>query len=177
MAFEEKTIDSEIVYRGPVFNIRKHHVRTVSGESYRDIVEHNGGVSMIAVTDDGRIIMERQYRKALEREVLEIPAGKIDPGEDPEAAAVREIREETGWVPGETKLLTVFNPSCGYAQEMIHVYLMKKLAPSSKELDEDEDIDILYYTADELLEMIMRNEIVDAKTIIGVMYARAAGEI
>lgn len=177
MAFEEKTIDSEIVYRGPVFNVRKHRVKTVSGESYRDIVEHNGGVSMIAVTDEGKIIMERQYRKALEREVLEVPAGKIDPGEDPLVAAVREIREETGWVPGDTRLLTVFNPSCGYAQEMIHVYIMKNLTPAEKELDEDEDIDILYYTADELIEMIMANKIVDAKTIIGIMYARAAGEI
>ena len=79
MAFEEKTISSEIVYEGPVFKIRKHLVETVNGESYRDVVEHNRGAVMLAVFDDGRIIMERQYRKALEREVLELPAGQIDP--------------------------------------------------------------------------------------------------
>lgn len=177
LAFEEKTISSEIVYEGPVFKIRKHLVETVNGESYRDVVEHNGGAVMLAVLDDGRIIMERQYRKALEREVLELPAGKIDPGEEPLAAAERELREETGWVSGDTRHLVSFNPSCGYAMEMLHIYVMRDLALSERELDADEDIELIYMTADELICKIMNQEIKDAKTIIGVLFARMAGEI
>ena len=82
MVFEEKTINSRLVYEGPVFKVRQHVVETVGGEAIRDIVEHNGGAIMVAVTDDGKILMEKQYRKALESEFLELPAGKTDPGED-----------------------------------------------------------------------------------------------
>ena len=124
MAFEEKTIESRIVYEGPVFKVRKHLVTTVNGEADRDVVAHNGGAVMLAITDDGKIVMERQYRKALERVVLELPAGKIDPGEDPETAAIREIHEETGFIPCQVKHLTRFSPSCGYAMEKLYIYIM-----------------------------------------------------
>lgn len=177
MAFEEKTIESNIVYEGPVFKVRKYKVSTKSGESYRDVVEHNGGAVMIAVTSDGKIIMERQYRKALEREVLELPAGKIEPGEEPEVAAVREIQEETGYKPNNVKHLISFAPSCGYAQEKLHIYIMRDLEPVDRNLDEDEDIDILMCEVDDILRMIMDKKIEDAKTLIGIMYARMAGEI
>ena len=177
MAFEEKTIESRIVYEGPVFKVRKHLVTTVNGEAYRDVVEHNGGAVMLAITDDGKIVMERQYRKALERVVLELPAGKIDPGEDPETAAIREIHEETGFIPGQVKHLTRFSPSCGYAMEKLYIYIMRDLKKAEKHLDPDEDIDIVYYTPDELVEMVMNNEIEDAKTMIGILHARLAGEI
>lgn len=177
MAFEEKTIESSIVYEGPVFKVRKHRVTTVGGESYRDVVEHNGGAVMLAICDDRRIIMERQYRKPLEREVLELPAGKIEPGEEPEVAALREIAEETGYSPKTVKHLVTFAPSCGYAKEKLHIYLMRDLVPAERNLDADEDIDVVMYEADELVNMIMNKEIEDAKTMIGIMYARMAGEI
>ena len=121
--------------------------------------------------------MERQYRKALERVVLELPAGKIDPGEDPETAAIREIHEETGFIPCQVKHLTRFSPSCGYAMEKLYIYIMRDLKKAEKHLDPDEDIDIVYYTPDELVEMVMNNEIEDAKTMIGILHARMAGEI
>lgn len=83
MIFEEKTISSEIVYDGPVFRVRKHRVETPAGESVRDIVEHSGGSIMVAITDEGKVLMVRQYRKAFEKALLELPAGKADPGETP----------------------------------------------------------------------------------------------
>ena len=100
---------------------------------------------MLAITDDGKIVMEKQYRKALERVVLELPAGKIDPGEDPETAAIREIHEETGFIPGQVKHLTRFSPSCGYAMEKLYIYIMRDLKKAEKHLDPD-GISILYIT-------------------------------
>ena len=93
MAFEEKTISSEVVYEGPVFKVRKHKVKTVGGESVRDIVEHSGGSIMVAVREDGKILLEKQYRKALESDFVELPAGKADPGEEPVVTATRELAE------------------------------------------------------------------------------------
>ena len=98
MTFKEETIRSERVYEGRVINLRRDEVMTVSGKpSVREIVEHGGGVALVAVTDEGKIIMERQFRKPLERDVLEIPAGKLEAGEDPLEAAGRELAEETGY--------------------------------------------------------------------------------
>ena len=102
MIFEEELIESERLYEGRILNLRRDKVTTVTGSSYREIVEHNGAVAMVVLTDDGKIVMERQYRYACGRAVLEIPAGKIDKGEtDPEAAAVRELKEETGYTADE----------------------------------------------------------------------------
>lgn len=178
MAFVEDTIESRIVYEGPVFQIRKHLVNTVDGGTgIRDIVEHNGGAVMIGVKDDGKIIVEKQFRKTLEREVLELPAGKRDPGEDYAVAAAREFREETGYTPGTVKHLLTINPNCGYSNENLGVYLCRDLVPGETEWDQTEDIDLYEYTADELIDMIMAGEISDAKTIVGILFARAAGEI
>ena len=113
MSYEEKTISSEIVYEGPVFRVRKHIVDTVGGESVRDIVEHSGGAIMLAVSDDGKILMERQFRKALEQDFLELPAGKADPGETPETTASRELSEETGYTAEDVRHLISFYPTCG----------------------------------------------------------------
>lgn len=178
MAFIEDTIESKIVYEGPVFNIRKHLVHTVDGGTgYRDILEHSGGSVMIGVKDDGKIILERQYRKTLDREVLELPAGKRDPNEPYEVTAARELREETGYTAGSVKHLLTVNPNCGYSNENLGVYICRDLVAGEKEWDPSEDIDIYEYTADELVNMVLAGEISDAKTVIGILFARAAGEI
>ena len=177
MIFEEKTIDSEIVYKGPVFQVRKHHVVTPGGDSYRDIVEHSGGSIMVAVTDEGKIIMEKQYRKALEKGFLELPAGKADPGEDAETTATRELAEETGYTASSVRRLTSFYPTCGYSNEYLSIYLCRGLTLGEKHWDKDECIEILEYDPDELIDMIMTGEIEDSKTIIGILFARQAGEI
>ena len=177
MVFEEKTKSSEIVYEGPVFRVRKHVVETRGGDSIRDIVEHSGGSILVAITDEGKILMVRQYRKALEKPLLELPAGKLDPGEDPEVTAVRELQEETGYTASSVKFMLTFYPTCGYSSETLHIYICRGLTPGETSWDDTECMDILEYDADELLDMIMKNEIRDAKTIIGLLYARQAGEI
>ena len=177
MVFEEKTISSKLVYEGPVFKVRQHVVETVGGESIRDIVEHNGGAIMVAVTDDGKILMEKQYRKALESEFLELPAGKTDPGEDPLVTATREFSEETGYTAGSVKHLISFYPTCGYSSEYLHIFLCRDITPGETHWDATECIELLEFDADELVDMIMSGEIKDSKTIIGILYARMAGEI
>ena len=175
MIFEEKTIESEIVYQGPVFRVRKHLVETRGGRSERDIVEHNGGSIMIGLTDDGKVLMVRQYRKAFEKPLLELPAGKTDPGEAPEVTAAREFREETGYTASDVRKLLTFYPTCGYSAETLHIFICRDLTPGMTEWDDSESLDVLEYDVDELIGMIMRNEIKDAKTIIGLLYARQAG--
>lgn len=177
MTYEEKTISSEIVYKGPVFQVRKHIVESYGGESVRDIVEHSGGAIMLAVADDGKILMEKQYRKALEQDFLELPAGKADPGESPEVTAVRELSEETGYTAGEVRHLISFYPTCGYSNEHLHIYICKSLSKGEQHLDRDECIELLWLDADEIIELIGKGEIQDGKTIIGILFARQAGEI
>ena len=150
MSYEEKTISSKVVYEGPVFRVRQHVVDTIGGNSIRDIVEHTGGAIMVAVRDDGRILVEKQYRKALESDFLELPAGKADPGEAPEVTASRELAEET---------------------------VCKDLTRGEKHLDRDECIDLEWYDPEELINLIMKGDIQDSKTIIGILFARQAGEI
>lgn len=177
MAFIEDTLSSEIVYQGPIFKIRKHHVNTVAGESERDVLEHNGGAVMIAITDEGKILMEKQFRKPLEKVILELPAGKIDPGEEPVHAAHRELAEETGYRIGNIKHLVTYTPTCGYSNEYLYIYVCRDLVPGETNMDDTESLDLVEYTADELIDMIMSNEIIDSKTIIGILFARQAGEI
>lgn len=177
MVFEEKTIDSKLVYEGPVFKVRQHLVETRAGEAVRDVVEHSGGAIMVAVTDDGKVLMERQYRKPLEQVFYELPAGKADPGEEPEVTAVRELKEETGYTAESVRHLVSFYPTCGYSNEYLHIYICRGLTKGETHWDATECMDILEIDIEELIGMIMRNEIKDSKTIIGLLYARQAGEI
>lgn len=177
MTFEEKTIKSDIVYEGPVFKIRKHIVDTVDGPSVRDVLEHGGGAVIIAVKDDGKIIMERQFRKPMEDVIWELPAGKRDFKEDSLETAKRELEEETGYVAGNIKHLLSYCPTCGYSNEILDIYICRNLSNGTKNLDPTECIDIVELFPDEIIDMIMKNEIYDSKTIIGILFARQSGEI
>lgn len=173
MIFEEKRISSERIYEGNILNVRKDTVTAVRGQAYREIIEHNGAVAMVALTEENNIVMVRQYRYACGRTVLEIPAGKIDKGEtDPVKAALRELREETGYTAGKVIYLGDINPSVAYSEEVIHIYAMTELTPGQQDLDEDEAVDTVEYPFDEVYRMAARGELVDSKTIAGLMMAK-----
>lgn len=177
MTFEEKTISSSVVYEGPVFRVRKHKVESVAGEAVRDVVEHVGGSVILAVTDEGRIPVVRQFRKPQEKVLLELPAGKADPGEEAEVTALRELQEETGYSAGSVKHLLSYYPTCGYSSEYLHIFICRDLTKGETHWDDTECMDVLEYSADELIDMVMRNEITDSKAMIALLYARQAGEI
>ena len=173
MIFEEKRVNSRKIYEGKILNVRVDTVTAPGGHAHREIVEHNGAVAMVALTDDNNIVMVRQYRYACGRPVLEIPAGKIDKGEtDPLAAAARELKEETGYTAEEVTLLGYCNPSCAYSEEVIHLYLMRGLKKGEQNLDEDEALELLEMPFDEVYEMGVRGEIVDSKTLAALLMAK-----
>jgi ADP-ribose pyrophosphatase len=160
-----------MIYEGAILNLRKDKVTVKDGRtSSREIVEHNGGVVIAAITNDGKIPMVKQYRKAAEKAVLEIPAGKLEGDEDPKEAALRELKEETGYTANSIEHLTSFYSSIGYSEEVLHLYIAKDLLPGETDFDESEAIDIYEYSTRELLDMVMNGQIEDAKTIIAIFY-------
>ncbi len=173
MIFEEKTISSEMIYEGKILNLRRDKVQTVTGgPSYREIVEHNGGAVAVAITEFGKLVMVRQFRKPLEKAVLELPAGKIEKGEEPIDTIGRELREETGYTARTFTLLTAFYPSVGYTTETLYIYLASGLSPGETDYDEHEAMDILEIDFQEAHNMVIRGEIQDAKTMLGILLAK-----
>ena len=133
MIFEEKCISSERIYEGRILNVRRDKVTALRGEAYREIIEHNGAVAMVAITETGNIVLVKQYRYAAGRTFLEVPAGKIDKGEtDPLGAAIRELREETGYTANNIEYMGRINVSVAYSEEVIHIYLMRDLVPGKQ---------------------------------------------
>lgn len=173
MIFEEKTLESKEIYKGKVINVRLDTVSLPDGKTAtRDIVEHPGGVGVVAVTEDKKIIMVKQFRKPLEKAIYEIPAGKMDKGgEDPEECGKRELEEETGYRCESLKYLGHMYPSPGFTDEITHIYLADKLIKGEVNPDEDEFLDAEFFDFEEIKQKIMNNEINDAKTVFGVLKA------
>jgi ADP-ribose pyrophosphatase len=170
MIFKEETIESQYLYKGKILNLRKDLVHSASGgTTHREIVEHRGGVGLAAITDEGRMVLVRQYRKALSRDILEIPAGKLELGEEPEITAARELKEETGYRAGSMEFLGRFYPSVGYTTECIHLFLCRDLIPGETEFDEGESIETEEYPLEELYHKALRGEIEDGKTLATIL--------
>ena len=172
MIFEEKTISSQMIYKGKILNLRKDKVESVGGTSQREIIEHNGGAVIAALTGEGKLIMIRQYRKPAGRVMFEVPAGKIDPGEEPEKTAARELKEETGYTAGHIEYVTSFYPTVGYSEEQLHLFAAWDLTPGETSFDENEDIEMEAVDLDVLCEMVMEGRIHDAKTIIAILMVK-----
>lgn len=173
MTFEEKLISSEKIYDGAILNLRRDKVTAVQGEAYREIIEHNGAVCMVPITDDGKVILVEQFRYAMGEVVLEVPAGKIDKGEtDPVKAAARELQEETGYTAGDVRFLGVVNTSVAYSKEKIYVYGMTDLVRGEADPDEDEAIDIRVMDFDEAYKMAVSGKLIDVKTIAALAMAK-----
>lgn len=172
MIFEEKRVNGKIIYEGNILNVRVDTVTAPKGHAHREIVEHNGAAAALAVTDAGKVVMVRQYRYAMGRVVLEVPAGKIDPGEkDPEQTMIRELKEETGYQASEITYLGKINPSVGYSEELIYLYLMRGLTLGEQQLDEDESLEVELMPFDELYEMAQKGDIEDAKSVAAIFMA------
>jgi ADP-ribose pyrophosphatase len=170
MIYEEKTLSSEMIYMGKILNLRRDIVTTKGGrESSREIVEHNGGVVIAALTDDNKIPMVRQYRKAAEKAVLEIPAGKLEAGEDPTEAALRELKEETGFSAANIRKISAAYSSIGYSTEILHFYMATELTPGDTDFDEGEAIDVELMDIEILRGMAARGELEDQKTICAIL--------
>ncbi len=167
----ERQLEREEIYRGAVLHTVRDKVLLPNGEeSYREICLHVGAVCIIPVLDDGRVIMERQYRYAHGRVFFEIPAGKLDsPDEDPLSAAMRELREETGAIAGKMTYLGAVDTTPALINERIHMYLAEDLTFGERELDEDEFLNVELCDPGELYGMVMRGEICDAKTQIAIL--------
>lgn len=168
---EEKTISSRSIYKGRAFNVRVDTVINASGDkTTRDIVEHAQCIAAIPVDNNGEVLLVRQYRKPIEQELLEIPAGGIDPGEDPDTAAKRELQEEIGYLPGRIERLTGFYSTPGFCTEYLHLYLATDLKPSRLYAEDTAGIQIVRVKPDRIIPMITSGEICDAKTVAGLFY-------
>ncbi len=170
MPFFEKTLTSEIKYKGRIITVKKDTVELENGKvTLREVVEHNGGVGIVALDDDGFVYFVRQYRYPMSEEMLEIPAGKLEDNESPEVCAVRELSEETGFEADSMICLGSLYPSPGYCREVLFVYLATGLRKGDQHLDEDEFLSVEKYTLKEAEEKVMNGEITDAKTVIGIL--------
>ena len=169
----EKMVSSESIYSGRVVKLFVDTVELPNGHiSKRELVRHSGAVAIVAVDAEGRLVLVEQFRYATGKVLLEIPAGTLNPNEDPDACAARELQEEIGYKPGTLTKLGAIYLAPGYSTELIHLYLATDLIESRLSLDEDEFIEITRLTYADVLAKIASNAIQDAKTIAAVMLAR-----
>jgi len=173
MVFFEKQVESVTVYEGLIVKVRRDVAELQNGcKVMREVVEHPGGVCIVPVTKDNMVLMVRQYRYPMEEELLEIPAGKLEIGEDPLECAIRELMEETGCTAGKLVDLGETYPSPGFCKESLYIYLALDLQYGEMHLDENELLSVEPVGIDELIDRIMANELPDAKSIIGIMKAK-----
>lgn len=168
--FIEQLIFSRRIYQGKILNLRVDTVKLPNGhEATREVVEHSGAVAIVALTEQDEVILVRQYRHAVGKVMLEIPAGKLEPGEQPEKCAHRELSEETGYHAKDLQLLFRFFSTPGFANEEMYLYLARGLTCHNQHTDDDESIEIMRIPLKEVIKMIKTGEIFDAKTIIGIL--------
>ena len=156
--------------RGRIFTVTRHRVALENGDqALREVVNHHGGACVAALDEAGRLLMVRQYRFPAGEELLELPAGKLEAGEDPLAAAARELEEETGYRALALRKLARMLPTPAYCTEVIHIYEARGLVPGRQHLDRDEYLDVAAVPFDRAVEMVLSGEIVDAKTQTGLL--------
>lgn len=169
----EKKINSKEIYNGKIINVTLDEVELENGKTaLREVVHHNGGVGVLAIIDQ-KIILVKQYRYAQQNYTIEIPAGKIEPGDNPYETGMREIEEETGYQANQLELFSKALPTPGYCKEVLYLYEATDLKKAKNPLspDDDEFIDLLFIDINEAYKMVSNFEITDAKTIIAIMYA------
>ena len=167
---EEKTLSSQIVFEGRAVKLRIDTVQTASGRTTtREIVEHADCVAIVVIDDDNNVLLVKQFRKPVEKELLEIPAGGIDHGEDPETAVCRELREEIGYLPRRVEKLGGFYSTPGYCREYLYLYLASDLTPSQLFAEDTEGIEVVRVPISQIPALISSGDICDAKSIAGLL--------
>ena len=173
MDYTEMTLASEEKYEGKILSVHRDRVRLSDGTAaVREVVEHSGGVGVLPVDDEGNAWCVRQYRYPIGEHLLEIPAGKLEPGEEPLECAVRELGEETGFTAEKFTFLGELYPSPGYCHETLYIYLATGLTRGKAHLDKGEFLDVEQYKLDELYAMALRGGLPDAKTAMAVIRAK-----
>ncbi len=170
----ERPLTEDVAWTGRIFNVNRLRVELPDGrEALRDVVRHPGAVAIVALTDDGDICLVRQYRTSLGRVTVEVPAGKLDPGEDPLACAHRELLEETGMEAERMAFLTTIATSVGFTDELIHIYMATGLHFSESHPDADEFINVDLVPLSELIDAVLDGRIEDCKTVTGALICDA----
>jgi ADP-ribose pyrophosphatase len=171
MDLTETCLDSELVYNGSFIKVRRDHAALPDGQVHtREYIVHPGAVAVLALLDNGKLLMERQFRYAPRREFIEIPAGKIDQGEDILVCARRELLEETGYAAREWTHLATAWPGIGYSDERIEYFLARGLAHEGRQLDDGEFLEVLELSPDEAMDWVRQGKINDSKTIVGLFW-------
>lgn len=170
---EEKTIDTKRIYEGRIINLRVDNVLLPNGhETVREVVEHGGAACIVPITENDEVYMVRQFRYPFNEIMLEIPAGKMDPGEQRWDAANRELEEEIGRRATELIYMGELRPSVAYLTEVIHMYMARGLVETQQHLDADEFLNVEKYPLDTLIEMVLEGQITDCKTMAALLKAK-----
>jgi ADP-ribose pyrophosphatase len=171
----EKKLAGEQVYDGSLLKVYRDTVALPDGgQSTREYIRHPGAVAVVALLDDDRVVLERQFRYPHGRDFIEIPAGKIDPGEAPLETAQRELLEETGYVAQEWRRIGVIHPAIAYTDEAIELFVARRLTLEKARLDHGEFLEVLLLPLEKALEMVRGGEITDAKTVAALLLNRAS---
>lgn len=170
----EKKLSSELIYDGKILRLTRDTALLENGETaFREVIHHSGGVCVLPLDDDGNVLFVKQFRYPFASVLLEIPAGKREPGEDPLQCGIRELSEEVGAIASEIIPLGKLYPTVAYNTEVIYMYLARGLSFHDQHLDADEFVDVIRIPLKEAYEMVMRDEIPDSKTQIAILKAWA----
>jgi ADP-ribose pyrophosphatase len=170
--FSERRLSGRLVYDGKLLKVHSDTVRLPDGgTAEREYIEHPGAVAVIAVTESGELVMERQHRYPLGRDMIELPAGKIDPGEDPLATARRELKEETGYTAARWRHVATIHIAIGYSNERIEIYLAEDLKHEGAKLDDGEFLEVFTLSLPAALAWVREGRITDSKTVAGLFWA------
>lgn len=168
---KETRLDGELAYDGKFLKVSRDRIRLPDGSiSHREYIRHPGAVVILPLLDDGRVLLERQFRYPNDRVFIEFPAGKIDPGEEHQACARRELEEETGYTASDWRFVCTIHNAIAYSDEHLEIFLARGLTAGTPRLDAGEFLETFTATVPELMEMVKRGDITDVKTIIGAFW-------